>query len=357
MPPSQKYDRLLWVDAFRGLAILLMIPANLAPYLAEPHPMWFRILGSYAAPMFISISAGMVMLRGESHPPWYYIKRGLLVLLIGAGLDAALWDIMPGTSWDVLYIIGPGMAVAYLSRKAGTGGLFAATAAIFTAAFVLRMAFGYGAEPLQVYWEEFAWPAAGPLFRSWFIDGWFPIFPWIGFTVFGVGFFGMMFKAKRDAPPRGAVAAAAASTIIGFALLFLPINGIENIAGGSIIETREGYSEIFYPPTLAYLLSAVGVVMLAGLLFRGIKPGVVWTALAFFGKYSMLVYILHQVIGDEVLLPLLESRGLEQMESGFLFTLVNLAVIGAIAIFGLLVSLYKRRFPPRLLLLRILIGR
>ncbi|MGE5237515.1 MAG: hypothetical protein ACM3ON_01795, partial [Chloroflexota bacterium] len=35
----------------------LMIPANLSPYYAEPHAMWYRIMSSLAAPTFISLSA------------------------------------------------------------------------------------------------------------------------------------------------------------------------------------------------------------------------------------------------------------------------------------------------------------
>jgi uncharacterized membrane protein len=80
-------NRLLWVDAVRGLAILLMIPANLSPYFAEPHPLWYRVLGSCAAPLFISVSAGMVVLGAHNHSLAYYCRRGGWVVLIGAFID------------------------------------------------------------------------------------------------------------------------------------------------------------------------------------------------------------------------------------------------------------------------------
>ena len=45
------------IDILRGLAIFTMIAANISPYvLIEPHPFWFRLYGSFAAPLFILIS-------------------------------------------------------------------------------------------------------------------------------------------------------------------------------------------------------------------------------------------------------------------------------------------------------------
>ena len=44
-------------DGMRGLAIILMIASNVAPYaLAYPHPLWLRSLGSFAAPIFIFLA-------------------------------------------------------------------------------------------------------------------------------------------------------------------------------------------------------------------------------------------------------------------------------------------------------------
>ena len=75
--------RIIWVDFLRGIAIMLMIPANLSPYYAEPHAMWYRFMSSLAAPMFISLSAGMVVLNSEKHHFDYYLMRGAAVMLIG----------------------------------------------------------------------------------------------------------------------------------------------------------------------------------------------------------------------------------------------------------------------------------
>ncbi|MDH7514556.1 MAG: heparan-alpha-glucosaminide N-acetyltransferase domain-containing protein [Bacteroidota bacterium] len=353
MSPS----RVLWIDALRGLAILLMIPANLAPYLSEPHPLWFRIAGSYAAPMFIAISAGMVTFRGSYHRLSYYIKRSLLVLLIGALLDSLLWGIMPGTSWDVLYIIGPGMVVAYMARNARPSTLFIAAAAVFALAFAVRKLAGYDPVPLEVYWSSFSWPEPWRVLRSWFVDGWFPILPWAGFTLFGTAFFRLLFHAWNESTGRKLLAAGLLCAAAGFFLLLLSIPLVENIPGGNIIVSREGYSEIFYPPTPAYLLSAVGVVILAALAVRHVRPHAVTSAVAFFGRYSMLVYILHQVAGDAILNPMIQAYGVESISSGWVFTAAVIGVIAFVALVCFLAERYKKRHPPKSLLLNILFGR
>lgn len=45
--------RISWIDVLRGVAIILMMPANLSIFWSAPHPLWFRVLASYAAPIFI----------------------------------------------------------------------------------------------------------------------------------------------------------------------------------------------------------------------------------------------------------------------------------------------------------------
>src|SRR3954467_15585140 len=55
------YGRLAWVDLLRGLAIASMVAANAgAQVLRAPHPLAFRLLGSLAAPTFVTLAGMMV---------------------------------------------------------------------------------------------------------------------------------------------------------------------------------------------------------------------------------------------------------------------------------------------------------
>ncbi len=351
-------SRIPWIDALRGLAIILMVPANLAPYLSEPHTMWFRILGSFAAPVFIMLSAGMVILTAERHNPSYFMKRGGLILLTGALIDVLLWKIFPFTSFDVLYIIGLALPLMYLLRRTESRELLFVSIIFLLATYVLQSVFGYHAETLEVYFDDMFLPSAGRLLQSWFIDGWFPIFPWLGYAVLGGLFFRTLFSGDVVASSRVMVIGAIL-TAAGFALLFIPIDDsiLRNIANGSVLETRGGYSEIFYPPTFAYMFTSVGIVILFATLLRRVVHLGPLALLGFFGKHSMMVYILHQMLGALVLEPIIAANGMESIESGFTFTIANLAVLAIIALICVLIDRIKLLRPPTSVYARILFGR
>lgn len=354
MPEQQL--RLPWVDTLRGLAIILMVPANLAPYLSEPHSMWFRILGSFAAPTFIMLSAGMIILRGEKHSLSYYLKRGGIVVGVGVLLDTLLWNIFPFTSFDVLYPIGLAMPLLYLLRKLESRELLYISIILILGTYVLQAIFGYHAEALEVYFDDMWLPSAARILQSWFIDGWFPIFPWLGYAFIGALFFRTLF-AEGIGISHHFVTLGIVLTIVGFALLFAPIPFVRNIADGSILETRGGYSEIFYPPTFAYIFTSIGIVVLSSTLLRRMRFNPTHSVLGFFGRHSMMVYILHQVLGAKVLLPIIESYGVETIDSGPVFTAANLAVLVAIAAVCYGIEQIKLRRHPKSTIAQVLFGR
>ncbi len=81
------------IDTLRGLAIFTMVAANMAPgVLAEPHPFWFRIYGTFAAPLFILISGMMVTLTSKTkdHTLKYFFVRGVIIMIVGALIDVLI---------------------------------------------------------------------------------------------------------------------------------------------------------------------------------------------------------------------------------------------------------------------------
>lgn len=354
MPEQQL--RLPWIDTLRGLAIILMVPANLAPYLAEPHSMLYRILGSFAAPTFIMLSAGMVILRGEKHDLGYYFKRGMIVVGIGVLIDVLLWRIFPFTSIDVLYLIGFSMPLLYLLRRSDSRELLYISIILILATYIVQLFFGYNTVPLEVYFDDLWTPSIGRILQSWFIDGWFPIFPWLGYAFIGALFFRTLF-AEGTGTSHHFLLLGAGLTLVGFILLFVPLPFIRNIADGTILATRSGYSEIFYPPTFAYVFTSIGIVVLSSTVLRRMDLSPAHSILGFFGRHSMMVYILHQVLGSLVLLPIIESHGMETIESGPVFTVVNIVMLLLIAAICYGIQILKHRFPPRSTIMQVLVGR
>jgi uncharacterized membrane protein len=351
-------SRLFWIDVFRGLAILLMVPANFAPYLADPHPTWYRVLGSFAAPMFIALSAGMVALQRGKRSFGYYAKRGGCIILIGALIDWLLTGILPFTSFDVLYVIGLSLPVAYLVRNWSVTRLWLAAIAVFLATPLLQRAIGYDPRVYQIYFGDLEWPELGRLLQSLFVDGWFPVFPWIGFALLGVGLFRIVLIGStrrigvRNLAPLGALAIGC-----GVALTFVEIPGIESFASGGVLENRNGYSDIFYPATIGYLVLACGVVLLAAAMLRHVPERPFTQLLAYLGQYSMLIYVLHTVWAAAIIRGTLAVYDLDEMESGYAFAAMTFASIVVFALACRLIDMIKTVYRPKWLPLQVVIGR
>jgi uncharacterized membrane protein len=356
---TDHHPRLPWIDALRGLAIMLMIPANYAAYLAGPHALEFRVGSSFAAPIFVMVSAGLAVLTADRHDFRYALQRGGAIVLIAMGVDVLVWRILPWTSFDILYLIGAALPLAYLLRHAPALRLIALAAAIFLISGLLRDLVGYHADVLQVMLAEPELPSASRVLKSWLLDGWFPMLPWLAFPMLGLAYFRMLFQHSGSVGTAVHALAGCAVALVGILLLLLPVDAsrFANVANGGVLAIRHGYSEVFYPATPAFAAAAVGVAMMATAVLNGLGTGPLVAGLAFFGRYSMLVYVLHLLIGRYAIEPTLYALGRQAFDSALSFSMVNLIVIGAVAGTCLAVQRVKRRHPPQSLLLQVLIGR
>jgi uncharacterized membrane protein len=183
-------DRSQTVDILRGIAIFTMIAANQAGnMLAEPHPIALRLYGSFAAPLFIMLS-GMMVARSSRRNLQYYLLRGGLVLLTGILVDVLIFHWYPMHTCDVLYLIGISMPIAYLVGRMEALPRWGLLLAIFLLTPLVQQLLGYqqttpdlliGEHPLS---EVLSHPENS--IRHFIAAGWFPLFPWIAFSLFGV---------------------------------------------------------------------------------------------------------------------------------------------------------------------------
>jgi uncharacterized membrane protein len=286
------------IDALRGVAILTMVASHLArDILPEPHPFWLRVYGSVAAPMFILL-AGMMTGRTQSrrnHPLWYYVERGLFVVVIAALLDVCLWGIYPFVSFDVLYLIGVALPVTALFARFSARWQTGILVLVLLISPLLRRIFGYPPhvlslsldDPLSVYSEY-----AGRIVHQFWISGWFPVFPWIFFSLLGIRIFQWRSRAPEHFE-RYLLRAGVPLIILGALCAWdLPIR----------LFTRQGYTELFYPASIAYVLIASGAVLL---IFR--LAGFAWfqhcRPLVHLGRCSLAMYLIHLAIIHLILRP------------------------------------------------------
>ncbi len=290
---SLKIERYQEIDALRGFAIFTMVAANLAGnILNPPHPFLFRFYGTFAAPIFIILSGMMVAMTNNNRSNRsikYYLIRGLAVVFIGVFIDLAVWQYSPFTAFDVLYLIGISMPITYLATRLSNRILGFMTGGVFLLTPLLQSLLGYNVTapdvPFTLNLNDYLIHSEIYLHRF-LIDGWFPLFPWLGFSLFGASLYRVQLAEGE----------AFWHWIERIGLLFL--------AGGALLWylfpgglfVREGYSELFYPATLGYILTALGVMLLC---YRAMKATQSWGGLVFLnrlGQCALLIYVVHYAL-------------------------------------------------------------
>jgi len=280
------------IDILRGLAIFTMTAANMAGgLLEEPHPFLFRFYGSFAAPIFIMLAGMMVASTShrEEHNFSYYLKRGLLILLTAALIDLFIWKLYPFMGVDVLYLIGLSLPIACAFKKLEKKVQIITIGLIFALTPILQKIIGYADNPPSISLSsEFSvlWSNSSSILKAWVIDGWFPIFPWLGFSLSGVFLANFRDIGKFvDEKIRKQIFFFSISILLAGIILwqFFP---------GPLL-TREGYSELFYPPTIAYICCAIGAAILILFIIDSRPHLKIFAPLRALGESSLFFYILH----------------------------------------------------------------
>lgn len=283
------------IDILRGLAIFTMIAANMAAYaLIQPHPFPFRLYGTFAAPLFITISGAMVVFttKEKGHNFGYFLKRGIILIVVAALIDILIWGIRPFTTVDVLYLIGISLPIAYIFQAFDNIWQWVIVIAIFLMTPVFQRVFGYADFPVEYYlWGKPTLTADNQtsILNHWFIDGFFPIFPWLGFSLLGViiGRIRWLREKYYSFANKHALITAKCILVSGIILWILY---------PGVLLIRNGYSELFYPPTLGYIFCAVGLIILLFVLIDSNPQRFARTLLGTIGKHALLAYILHLII-------------------------------------------------------------
>ncbi len=129
-----------------------------------------------------------------------------------------------------------------------------------------------------------------------FIDGWFPLFPWLGFSLLGVIFGEQRRKAGSEFPSRSF--GRKKSFLIG--IVFMTIGSfVWWLLPGKLL-TRGGYSELFYPPTIGYIITAVGMISLLSAIV-GEKHSGVYSPVKALGESALFIYIFHNALIEYVI--------------------------------------------------------
>jgi peptidoglycan/LPS O-acetylase OafA/YrhL len=125
-------------------------------------------------------------------------------------------------------------------------------------------------------------------------------------------------------------------------LLFLEFHGP--------LYVREYYSELFYPPTTAYVVLALAVMGLCLKLVDRLAAARALRPLACMGQCSLAMYVLHLVLIEFALVPYLPKQGL----IGFSIVYLALILLLVAAAYG--IRQVKQVWPRRRWLLQFVLG-
>lgn len=317
-PVTEARARFAALDRLRGLIMVLMALDHANHFLAQRHSSgeyWggpvptypstlafvTRLVTHLAAPgFFFLMGAGLLLLaKRREQEGWdrrqirkhLGLRGGLLVALQLLVVNRA-WELSPG-GWQPQIYIG---VLAALGMSMILGGLLVETRpALLLLPAVLLVAATELLTPAPERWTQ----VYHPLLRLLLIPGgsrllWvnYPLLPWLGVTLFGMGF-GRWLAGSPETAFRRALWTGA-----GFLILFAPLRWLDgpgNIRSLAFSDWTSFLNLVKYPPSLTFLLLTLGLDLLLLWLFSrlGDRRDRVIEPLAVFGRVPLFFYLAH----------------------------------------------------------------
>jgi uncharacterized membrane protein len=287
------YKRLDSIDILRTISIIIMVVANSSPYiLVTPHSIWLRIISSIAAPLFIFLSGYSFFVSFNRNKNFYYkIFQSFYLILSAVFLDAVIWRILPFQTFDVLYLISFALLINLVLFKLSLNVKLIFTFLFIFASFILQYVLDYRFDINDNQLENINWNEINLLsifeVKRCLIDGWFPLFPWLGISILG-----------HIVAQKSELIFNHLKFIKFSSLLASIIFGILLIYNQTYVQEREGYLELFYPPSLYFIFFEISVIFLLFSIFNKfdfIKKSK-FKFLCLLGRKSLFIYLYHAFI-------------------------------------------------------------
>jgi uncharacterized membrane protein len=324
------------VDFFRGIAILIMVAANSYPYIFPdlPCPIGVRVLFSTAAPIFIFLSGVSLRLSEENGKSILNtIQRIFQVVFFAVLIDVLIWGIFPFYTMDVLYLISFSLMTILVFRKLPDFYALAGFIFCFSLTFILSPYYNFNLNEVPAF-ERGLYHYFIDAAKHFFIDGWFPVFPWLSISMLGY------YLAKHRIVLNKYLHLVLASGIAGvFCFLFFTLN-----ASFSFNPPRSNYMEIFYPVTLPFFVYMLSIFLLV--FYFMVKNNLNRNYIGILGCYSLAVYFFHAIL-LQFYLPVFDFENSQYTFLGYfqVISSVFLFVFCYISILFYMTKKMGKRFP------------
>jgi uncharacterized membrane protein len=269
MSETKAKQRMLGLDALRGIAVLLMIEQHLGVWLwvgpgkgetmtDYPGLLAFNALGGGAAPAFVTLAGigSSLLVSKRASPDRSLILRGLVVMGFGyllSFLTPSWFDWR--NSWFVLHLMGFGMLTTPLWRRLPSSALLGVALLVLAATGPMQ---AWLDVPLELNNEYMAGrapssPQQWTALRLAVAEAQFPIFPWFSFYLAGLVCGRWVSEDKLDS------IATLACGVLGLGLCGLILRGLIIVPKSSVLGRSVALNVPFFPasPTLVALLLAI----------------------------------------------------------------------------------------------------
>ena len=315
-PPS--HQRLLSIDALRGLVILFMLldhvretfflhrqvadPMNIE--ITDPALFFSRTLAHLCAPVFVLLTGLSAYLYGEKYQgkrdvSAFLFKRGLFLVVLEFTLVNFAWtfQLPPSVIYmQVIWAIGVSMialaALVWLPRPV----LLVLGLVIIAGHNLLDTLHFAPGSVMHVPWailHDRGWIEVGDSLR---MRTSYPVLPWIGVIALGYCLGPWFARSAPAALRQRYLLLAGSGALLGFVALRL-LNGYGEAPWASHAEPTQTLMSFFnitkYPPSLLFLTLTLGVGLLLLLAFERVQQRKWISTLAVFGAAPMFFYLLH----------------------------------------------------------------
>ena len=300
------------IDVLRGLAILLMIQTHFVENLSsrtDVHAWLYDLstrLGMIPAPLFTLVSGASYSLwlrkqeavrRRDADITWITLRRGAFLFALGMVFNVAVW-LPEGTfNWDILTLIGTSLLLLAFARHLPPGVLVLICVMVLLLSPILRVASDYDSVwNLGDYDYDFTFE---DVVSGFFVNGYFPLFPWIVFPFMGFLVSDALFPRPGRTAPFPWWVASTGVALIALASAGLLCQGMPGPLGKHYLTGLT-----MYPASTCYVIGMLGLGMLGLLLLRRwvdqstriTGTGRLLEFFRLFSAFSLTVYVLHHLV-------------------------------------------------------------
>ena len=335
--PSPLNQRLLSIDALRGLVILFMLLDHVRETFflhyqvsdpmvidsTEPALFFSRTLAHLCAPVFVLLTGLSAYLYGEKYQgrrdvSAFLFKRGLFLVVLELTLVNFAWTFQfpPSVIYlQVIWAIGVSMialaALVWLPKPL----LLVLAIAIIAGHNLLDTLHFPVDSAMHVPWaiaHDRGWIEFSDSLR---LRTSYPVLPWIGVIALGYCIGPWLARTTSGAMRQRCLLLAGVGALIGFVALRL-LNGYGEaqwVGYDNVTHTLMSFFNITkYPPSLLFLALTLGIGLLLLLAFERLQQHQWINTLAVFGAAPMFFYLLHLYVLKVMYLACVATVGLNQ---------------------------------------------